>query len=236
MMNIFSYLLFILISPVLLAQAWYVRKVTPKLPEPTGTRSGVSGKGQSMSLLIIGDSAAAGVGVETQSQALLGQTVALLNEKARVNWALCAQSGFSTEDILDTLKTIKKQDVDVVLISLGVNDVTRFIRVGTWLKQQQALLHFCRNELSSQQVLFSLVPPMGSFPALPQPLAWFLGLRSQAFNQLLTHWLSEEADCQIINLGTLLDESQMAVDGFHPGEAIYYHWAKMAVEKIVANQ
>ncbi|WP_299009451.1 SGNH/GDSL hydrolase family protein [uncultured Shewanella sp.] len=236
MMNIFSYLLFFFISPVLFVQAWYVRKVTPKLPEPTGIRSGVSGKGESMNLLIIGDSAAAGVGVDTQSQALLGQTVALLNERARVNWSLCAQSGFSTKDILDRLKTIKKQDIDVVLISLGVNDVTRFIRVKTWLKQQQALLDFCRNEFSSRQVLFSLVPPMGDFPALPQPLAWCLGLRSQAFNECLANWLSQEADCQIVDLGTLLDASQMAADGFHPGEAIYHHWAKIAVEKMFSNQ
>ncbi|WP_298768975.1 SGNH/GDSL hydrolase family protein [uncultured Shewanella sp.] len=235
-MNILLCIFFVLISPILFVQACYVRKVTPKLPEAAGKRSGISGNGEPMNLLIIGDSAAAGVGVETQSQALLGQTVVLLTERVRLSWTLFAQSGYSTKDVLGAIKAIKKQDVDVVLISLGVNDVTRFMSVATWLKQQQALLHFCRTELSSRQVLFSLVPPMGDFPALPQPLAWFLGWRSQQFNQLLTHWLSEEADCQIINLGTLLDESQMAVDGFHPGEAIYHHWAKIAVEKIELNQ
>ncbi|WP_299493866.1 SGNH/GDSL hydrolase family protein [uncultured Shewanella sp.] len=231
-MNIWYYILLILLSPLLCAQAWYVRKTTPKLPEPEGERAGISGNGQPLSLLILGDSAAAGVGVNEQSQALSGQIVKQLADRVTLNWRLFAQSGYSTQDLLIAVKTMEKREVDVVIISLGVNDVTRFIQVDTWISQQQALLQFCRKELSSQQVLFSLVPPMGDFPVLPQPLAWFLGVRSQQFNQSLTHWLSQEIDCHIINLGPLLEADKMAIDGFHPGEAIYQHWAKVAVDKI----
>ncbi|MCL1123874.1 SGNH/GDSL hydrolase family protein [Shewanella surugensis] len=230
--KVLTYLLFGLMSPILFAEGWYVRKTTPKLPEPKGEREGVSGSGNALSLLILGDSAAAGVGVANQSQALTGQITRLLSDKVTLTWRLLAQSGYSTQDLLAALKTQNKGQFDVVLISLGVNDVTDFIHVETWLKQLQDLLDFCRQELSSQQVLFSLLPPMGAFPALPQPLAWALGLRSQQFNDQLIKWLNTESDCQFINMGQALDADKMASDGFHPGEEIYRHWAKMAVRKI----
>lgn len=234
-MKIITCLLFFLLSPILVVEGWYVRKRTPKLPEPEGQREGVSGSGETLSLLILGDSAAAGVGVMTQSQALSGQVARILSEKVRLRWCLLAQSGYSTLDLLSALKTQSNDQFDVILISLGVNDVTGFVRADTWLKQQQDLLSFCRQELASKQVLFSLLPPMGAFPALPQPLAWVLGLRSKQFNDKLINWLDSEPDCQFINMGQALDADKMASDGFHPGEVIYQHWARMAVEKISLN-
>ena len=64
------------LAPLLILQGLYVRRVTPKLPEPLGKRSGVHGTGPRLRLLILGDSAAAGVGVSTQSQAY------------QVNWSM----------------------------------------------------------------------------------------------------------------------------------------------------
>ena len=57
------------LGPVLLAQGHYVRRVTPRLPEPEGLRQGVEGSGPPLRLLILGDSSAAGVGVATQAEA-----------------------------------------------------------------------------------------------------------------------------------------------------------------------
>lgn len=58
--------------PVIVAQGVIVKQRTPKLLEPIGERQGVVGFGQPLSLLILGDSATAGVGVEYQYQALSG--------------------------------------------------------------------------------------------------------------------------------------------------------------------
>ena len=58
--------------PVLVFQGVKVRKNTPRLLEASGDREGIIGQGQPLSLLILGDSAAAGVGVESQSEALSG--------------------------------------------------------------------------------------------------------------------------------------------------------------------
>ena len=66
------YLAMVLLAPVLVAQGIYVKRVTPRLSEPEGVRFGVFGAGPKMKLLIVGDSAAVGVGAATQHQALSG--------------------------------------------------------------------------------------------------------------------------------------------------------------------
>ncbi|MCC6374061.1 MAG: SGNH/GDSL hydrolase family protein, partial [Moraxellaceae bacterium] len=76
------------LAPLLLTQGMYVRRVTPKLPEPQGARVGVTGTGKPLRLLIVGDSAAAGVGAAHQNDALLGQLVAALATEFEVSWCL----------------------------------------------------------------------------------------------------------------------------------------------------
>ena len=61
--------------PVLFIQGHKVRKNTPRLAEAKGEREGRAGQGKSLSLLILGDSAAAGVGVENQKDALSGAII-----------------------------------------------------------------------------------------------------------------------------------------------------------------
>ena len=56
----------VLLGPVLLAQGIYTRRMTPRLPEAEGERQGEAGSGDVLRLLIVGDSAAAGVGAATQ--------------------------------------------------------------------------------------------------------------------------------------------------------------------------
>ncbi len=65
----------VLLSPVVLMQALWVRKKTTVLPEPEGERVLASVEGSLLpltNLLVVGDSAAAGVGTLTQQGALTG--------------------------------------------------------------------------------------------------------------------------------------------------------------------
>jgi len=67
----------IVLIPSLIIQGNAVKKNTLRLPEPEGNRQGIIGTGKALSILILGDSAAAGVGVQIQEDALLG---AVLNQ------------------------------------------------------------------------------------------------------------------------------------------------------------
>jgi len=89
-----------LYTPIIIAQGRYVKSITPKLPEAAGERSGSSGQGEVLRLLITGDSAAAGVGAENQTQALSGNLVKALSDGYQVDWKLLAKSGHTTLDNL----------------------------------------------------------------------------------------------------------------------------------------
>ena len=78
----------LLLAPILLAQGRRVRQIALALPEATGPREGVSGVGLPLRLLVLGDSAAAGGGAATQTEALLGHVVTPLADSYQVQWQL----------------------------------------------------------------------------------------------------------------------------------------------------
>jgi len=116
----------VLLSPILIVQGLWAKKKTLRLPEPEGARTGQLGQGKKLSVLILGDSAGAGVGVDQQKDALSGQLSQTLSKHYDVSWKLTATTGFTTQDCLDNLKKIptQQENFDYILISLGVNDVT----------------------------------------------------------------------------------------------------------------
>ena len=85
-------LLRILLGPILLFQGKRVRSGILRLPEPEGPRAGKTGDGPPISVLLLGDSATAGVGAATQSDALSGQLVEWLAAANTVRWRLHAKT------------------------------------------------------------------------------------------------------------------------------------------------
>jgi lysophospholipase L1-like esterase len=227
-------LLILPLAPLLLLQGLYVRKVTPRLPEPTGARSGEIGQGRNLRLLILGDSAAAGVGAETQTQALSGQLIQKLSGSYRITWQLWAANGRNSAQSLQILEQAPAESFDAVLISLGVNDVTGGISVDTWRNQQLQLVEALRGKFRAQRILFTALPPMHHFPALPQPLRWVLGARAKKFNQTLRAFVATRSDCRLLHFDAPMQPDFMATDGFHPSSVTYGLWAEQAARSITA--
>lgn len=192
-------LLTLVLSPVLLPQGLWVRWTTPKLPEAAGDRVGVDGQGQPIRLLVLGDSAAAGVGVNHQKESLIGQIVSCLSSHYEVHWQLHATTGHTTEDVIDRIKTLPEQTFDVVVTSVGVNDVTRRIHPDQWIEQQRVMLSLLKERFQARKICVTPVPPMHVFPALPQPLRWCLGRRAAALNARLEQLLGGIEHCHSVD-------------------------------------
>lgn len=226
----------LLFGPLLFLQGKYVRRVTPRLPEAVGEREGRAGDGPPLSILILGDSAAAGVGVADQAQALSGQLSAALAERYAVRWRLLAKSGERLDQLLETLHGLADPDspVDWVVISIGVNDVTALRRSRAWVADLQQLIVLLRERFGHPSILFSSLPPMGQFPALPQPLRWWMGARARAFDMKMQAVLAPAPDCHYLHLPYGPDRSAIASDGFHPGAGAYRIWAQAAAEQMMA--
>ena len=213
------------LGPLLLVQGRYVRAVTPRLPEPSGSRSGRTGAGAPLRLLVAGDSAAAGVGATSQDEALCGRLVSELSARRTLDWRLEARTGYTTADAHAHLAALPEDRFDVVVLSLGVNDVTRGIGRSRWLAGQAALADMLQARFAARAVLFTALPPMHLFPALPQPLRWYLGARALAFNVALAEWLPSSPGCYLSAPEFEPASDYIASDGFHPGPAAYAAWA-----------
>lgn len=220
------------LGPLLLLQGRRVRRVTPRLPEPPGPRAGQAGTGPLLRLLVAGDSAAAGVGAATQDEALAGRLVAALASRRALEWRLEATTGDTTAQAHARLATLGPARFDVVVLSLGVNDVTAGVGRGRWRAQQEALAELVQERFAPRALLFTAVPPMHLFPALPQPLRWYLGARARDFNATLADWLPRRPGCHLVAPDFDPDPAHMAADGFHPGPGAYAAWAAQVARDI----
>ena len=221
------WLLKFILAPVLIVQGKQVKKNTPRLPEAKGPRKGIQGQGKKQfSLLILGDSAAAGVGIDHQQRALSGQILACFGQDYTIQWELVAKTGITTARTIEHMASCTPAEFDVVVTSLGVNDVKAGVRPHQWVSQQKKLICLLRKKFKVQRFLISAVPPMEHFPALPWPLKWYLGMCCAHMNQALKKWLSTQSDCELMEFNLPMDASQMAEDGFHPGPGLHTIWAQ----------
>ena len=228
-------LLKIALGPILILQGRYVRLRVPRLPEPPWDRRGTTGTGPRLRLLILGDSAAAGVGASSQEEALSGRLVDRLRPDYHVDWRLEASTGATTRQTISRLRRIGRsgqRPFDVLLTSLGVNDLTRNVDATDWLASQRELRELAHQDLGVRLLLVTTIPPIGHFPALPHPLRWYLGRRADRFNHLLQQELGNDPTTSLIDLRFSLDSQHMASDGFHPGPEIYAEWARRAADLI----
>jgi lysophospholipase L1-like esterase len=156
-----------------------------------------------------------------------------------VAWQLVAQTGHTTRDAVNALKSMRLHPADVMVTALGVNDVVAQVSTRHWLTQLDKLDWLAMRRAGVRQIVHSGVPPMHAFPLLPQPLRWVLGAQARHFNEALTRWVARYPERwtlplpfedQIASAGTL-----MAEDGFHPGPAVYALWAEQLAGKISAE-
>ena len=230
------HLALVLFAPVLFLQGKYVKRVIPKLPEPQGVRGGQVGEGQPLCLLIVGDSAAAGVGVEQQDQALSGQMVSSLSQRYAVTWKVFAQSGDASQQLLEKLHTALPEKFESVVVSIGVNDITARTSSGAWVQNLGAIVHVLKSKFGARRVYLSSVPPMHLFPALPNPLRWWLGLRARQFNGLMEQFAEQNSNCTFLAIPYSTDQSLIAQDGFHPGAPAYKLWGEHVAEVILRGE
>lgn len=218
--------------PLLLAQGLYVRWVTPRLPEPPGPRVGNAGAGPVLRLLLAGDSAAAGVGAPDQASALSGRLVAALARDRCVSWRLLARTGTTIGDLPGLLETAPIEAIDVVILSIGVNDVTAGTSPARWRAALQRLAVLLAERFDAPRILICAIPPMQAFTALPQPLAGYLGRRAARLNDETRRWAGPSLGCEYVEPDFPLDAALLATDGFHPGPPAYERWAAQLAARI----
>lgn len=224
-----------LLAPILAVQGLKVRSKALKLPEAAGSRNGGAGTGRPLSLVIIGDSSAAGVGADHQRAALSGQLENALAPNFKMLWQLLAKTGATTAS---TLKMLERQSVgkaDIVVTALGVNDVTSPLSCRRWQRQQKQLLGKISTLYDPDLIYLSGLPPMGYFPLLPDPLRWILGKRADRFDNALAKLVAGYSGAVHVPFRLTPNPTLIAQDGFHPNGKAYTIWANEMASRIIAD-
>jgi lysophospholipase L1-like esterase len=228
-------LLLALLGPIFWLQGKHVRRVTPRMPEATGSREGVSGHGPVCRVLVAGDSGAAGVGVATQDEALCGQLVHLLSQHHTVEWCVLAVNGLDSPGLVKLLEEAPMSRFDVVILSMGANDVTCLCTPKRWVQWQTQLAEIIAHRFAPNLIVHSAVPPMHACMALPQPLRWFMGRWACEMNALLSRLLFGQKTRTMHWHPKTTTSTGMAADGFHPSSHGYAQWADGLSKLILAT-
>ena len=229
------------LSPLLVAQALRTRARVPRLPEAAGARAGRAAGSTARQLLVIGDSSAAGVGVATQDDALIGQLLRALHARGHAawHWRLLARSGVTSQQALGLLDDdAVSEGADLAVIVTGVNDVVDQVPSMHAVRAREGLVNLLRNRVGVQHVVVCPLPPIHQFRALPQPLRWMAGTDARRHNCALREWVRARAasigDVSMAPLDHMrLTRESMASDGFHPGEPVYRAVATALADHIV---
>ena len=255
----------VLFAPVYLYQGRKIKRDTVRLPEPNGERHGsvqldhasnesAAQNKPELHIMIVGDSAAAGVGSETQQEALVGKLIPILQQQptineqfAVLNWSLQATTGHTSFDILRRLYIMPapNKPIDVMILSVGVNDTTSSVAVDKWQQQIKDIIAIAQRKFGVRELVFLSLPPMAQMPAIPAPLNNFVGAKSSILDGILQQicmahknvtYMATDFPRMIAehSNGTPIDIKVMfASDGFHPSSLMYGYWAQQLSELIV---
>ena len=220
------------LGPLLWLQARHVRRMTLRMSEPPGRRSGRSGSGTLVRLLVAGDSGAAGVGAPTQDQALCGQLVRRLSRHHTVAWCVMAVNGLDSPGLLKLLQEAPCARFDVVVLSMGANDATGLCAPARWARWQTRLAEVIELRFAPALLVHSAVPPMHACLSLPQPLRWFMGRWARRMNLSLAGLLVDQTG-RIMHWHP--ETTTTAADGIHPTPEGYAAWADGLSLRILAE-
>lgn len=216
------------LAPVLVPQALYTRRHAPRLPDAAGKRQGISsGVGEEpLRLLVIGESTVAGVGVCNQQQALAAQLAEVLSGQLSrpVQWCACGENGITAQDACERLlPEALVWPADIVVLVFGVNDTTQLTSARRWRLALECLSKGLAR--GGAQLVFSGVPPLQDFRALPWLLRQVLGWRAALLDRVLRE-VADERRGLYCALAVRLADDSLAQDGYHPSVLGYRHWAE----------
>jgi lysophospholipase L1-like esterase len=235
--------------PIALAQGYWTRKRTPRLPDAAGPDSGIAvacrprssasfHPNSSLKLIVLGESTVAGMGARTHEFALTGQTAAAIARHCgrSVGWQAIGESGITARAALAALvPRLVGQSADLVVMVLGVNDSIGFTTAARWAADVDHLVQAVRAQVGAQPIVLAGVPPMNVFPALSRPLSFVLGARARVLDTATAKLAARLS--RLVHVPFEIDGGRelFCADGFHPSELGYKLWGEQLGEIAAAH-
>ena len=212
------------LSPAVIPLAVYTRRTTLRLPDASGPQAGKWGDGPAqMTVLVIGESTAAGVGVASHEDGLASQLARQLasRNRHRVCWHTFGVNGIRIAALREQLADQRLPPCNAVFISMGVNDTTGLTSRRRYSQGLSRLIDLVRQQQPQAAIYLLAVPPMHRFTALPSPLRQLLGWRARLLDQQQRDLATATNGVTYLGYPPLNDPSLLAHDGYHPSARGY---------------
>lgn len=181
-----------------------------------------------VTLAVLGDSLAAGVGASSYKNSLAYLFGLDLSKKEQKTIELInvAVPGATSQDILtNQIPNLEKIQPDEIILLVGTNDVHNLVKSSNFKNNFSKILIFFKSRQSKKVFVFS-IPYLGSPSLIQQPYSTILNLRIRQFNSIIQSLASQNSFTYVDVYGKTAevfktDQSQYAKDGFHPSNRGY---------------
>lgn len=226
LLAVFAVLLLIIIANVLIIRFSGSPVPVPEIPrEPQKI-----GEGRPLKYSILGDSTAVGQGGD-YNQGIATLTAKHISNKGyKVSYQNFAISGATVNDVLTKqLDKVLSEKPDVVLLSIGANDVTGFTKLHKVKLDMSTIVKKLKSKNSDVKIIITGSPQMGSVPRFPWPANVIAKIRTSKINQVFGEVSSDPA----VTFARIADETgptfykhpeYFADDKFHPMTVGYLVW------------
>ncbi|HVE59532.1 MAG TPA: SGNH/GDSL hydrolase family protein [Pyrinomonadaceae bacterium] len=220
-------------APFLYLQSRFVRRKVGRLPDAAGAAEGKFENGaESVKLLVLGESTAAGVGARTHETALAGQFARLLGEKIgkSVEWQVVGRSGITVkETIHELVPKIPDEEFDYIMLALCGNEVLKLRSPRTFRRDMRNLIAILQEKNADATFFLTNAPAVRLSPVLPFPIKFVLGHLSALHDANAREFTAEMRRVFYFHQPTSVPEDFWA-DGIHPSEKGYTAWSKRMIE------
>lgn len=224
--------------PILLTQGLRMRRTILRLPEATGTSGLVTPDDPTpdpLRLVVVGDSVAAGVGVDDHRDTVAGELAQRLASSTGrpVGWTVVAQLGLTAGEVRMLVAGRRELgDADLVVLSVGVNDTKNLHGDRQWRAELGDLLDDLLDAAPRAELFLLGIPPLDRFVALPRALRTVLGARARRMDRIGRDVAAQRPRVRRLELELGAGADLFAPDGFHPSAAAHGHFADALAEAL----
>lgn len=235
---ILSWLLF----PVYVWQGLAARRRIERMRPPAGPLSGLIGTAElreaAVRLLVIGDSSAAGVGVDHTSDALgskLAERIYALTGRS-VFWRIAGSNSAVSADVRDhVVPNLAREAFTHIVVMIGTNDAKNFHGAVKFKKSFGTLIYALRAKWPEARIVWSPPVDLKRVPALPRGLAHVLELRARIIRRMGARLCLERG---VVVSTTLprVEPAGFSRDGFHASIEGYAYYANHLMDYVLPDR
>jgi lysophospholipase L1-like esterase len=223
-----------LLVPIVAVQGMWMRSTIEMASPAAGPTSGTVGdpSRSPVRIAVVGESTAAGCGVDTHNDGFAGCLARELAQRIRrpVTWEVVGQHGATARRIryrfLPQLEeNLDGQRLDLAVLLAGGNDVLSRRTPDEWGADLAAIV----DDLAARagRVAVAGTPPFAAFPALPATLGRYLAERGSALDAVSQQICAQRPQAiWISSTAGVPPPDSFAPDRFHPSAAGYRRWAQ----------